>query len=109
MTDIKPPDGNLLTDRDVDYALFRCCGDEDLIFLRCPKCGHIWVECYECSNWFVDLETSLDRLVDELRVAGWFVYRLPPDTREPAAFSDGRPKQVLVLTTGHIAMWWGDD
>ncbi|MCB9624293.1 MAG: hypothetical protein H6721_04105 [Sandaracinus sp.] len=44
-----------LTDQDVDYDLFHCCGDEDLVFLRCEHCGHIWVECYECSTWYVDL------------------------------------------------------
>jgi hypothetical protein len=52
---IKPRDRNLLTDEDVEYAPFHCCGDEDLVFLRCPHCGHIWVECYECSTWYVDL------------------------------------------------------
>lgn len=54
-SDIKPHDAKLLTDLDVDYAPFHCCGDEDLVFLRCPRCGHIWVECYECSTWYVDL------------------------------------------------------
>ena len=52
---IKPPDPNLLGDLDVDYAHFDCCGDEDLIFVRCEHCGHIWVECHECSTWYVDL------------------------------------------------------
>lgn len=52
---IKPRDDERLTDLDVDYAPFHCCGDEDLVFLRCPQCGHIWVECYECSTWYVDL------------------------------------------------------
>lgn len=52
---IKPSDMSLLTDLDVDYTSFHCCGDEDLVFLRCPKCSHIWVECYECSTWYVDL------------------------------------------------------
>lgn len=51
----EPHDDELLTDTDVDYAPFHCCGDEDLVFLRCPQCGHIWVECYECSTWYVDL------------------------------------------------------
>ena len=55
MSAIKPRDSSLLTDLDVDYAPFRCCGDEDLVFLRCEHCGHIWVECYECSTWYVDL------------------------------------------------------
>lgn len=55
MSDIKPRDGNLLTDLDVDYTAFRCCGDEDLVFLRCEHCGHIWVACYECETWYVDL------------------------------------------------------
>lgn len=52
---IRPKDSRLLTDHDVDCTFFRCCGDEDLTFLRCAHCGHIWVECYECSTWYVDL------------------------------------------------------
>ena len=56
MGDIKPHDAKLLTDDDVDYSLFSCCGDEDLVFLRCRICQHIWVECFECSTWFVDLD-----------------------------------------------------
>jgi hypothetical protein len=52
---ITPRNSKLLSDRDIDYAPFRCCGDEDLVFLRCEHCGHIWVECYECSTWYVDL------------------------------------------------------
>lgn len=55
MSEIKPNDANLLTETDVDYSRFSCCGDEDLVFLRCKHCGHIWVECYECSTWYVDL------------------------------------------------------
>lgn len=55
MSHIKPRDSRLLTDLDVDYAHFRCCRDEDLVFLRCEHCGHIWVECYECSTWYVNL------------------------------------------------------
>ena len=55
MTDIEPPESKLLTDQDVDHAPFHCCGDEDLVFLCCPQCGYIWVECYECSTWYVDL------------------------------------------------------
>ena len=55
MSHIEPNDPSLLTDLDVDYGPFRCCGDEDLVFLRCRHCGHIWVECYECSTWYVAL------------------------------------------------------
>ena len=56
MGEIKPNDPTLLTDDDVNYGPFSCCGDEDLVFLRCPKCHHIWVECFECSTWFTDLD-----------------------------------------------------
>ena len=56
MSEIRPRDPSLLTDQDVDYGPFQCCGDEDLVFLRCAMCGHIWVECYECSTWYVDLD-----------------------------------------------------
>lgn len=55
MSHIKPRNPTLLTDSDVDYANFSCCGDEDLVFLRCPACGHISVQCYECETWYVDL------------------------------------------------------
>ena len=55
MATIKAKDPSLLTDDDVEYSHFNCCGDEDLVFLRCPACGHIWVECFECSTWYVDL------------------------------------------------------
>ena len=55
MSSIKPQNPELLTDLDVDYSHFHCCGDEDLVFLRCPSCGYIWIECYECSTWYVDL------------------------------------------------------
>ena len=55
MPDIKPKNPLLLTDEDVEYAHFRCCGDEDLVFLRCPSCGHIWVQCSECETWYPDL------------------------------------------------------
>lgn len=55
MSDIKPRNPALLTDSDVEYANFSCCGDEDLVFLRCPACGHISVQCYECETWYVDL------------------------------------------------------
>ncbi len=55
MSTIRPRDPQLLTDEDVEYAYFHCCGDEDLVFLRCPECGHIWVQCYECETWYTDL------------------------------------------------------
>jgi len=55
MSSIKSLDPSLLTDTDVEYAHFKCCGDEDLVFLRCPACVHIWVECYECNTWYTDL------------------------------------------------------
>lgn len=55
MPDIKPQNPHLLTDEDVEYSHFHCCGDEDLVFLRCPACGHIWVMCYECETWYPDL------------------------------------------------------
>lgn len=31
---IKPTNPTLLTDLDVEYSYFDCCGDEDLVFLR---------------------------------------------------------------------------
>jgi uncharacterized C2H2 Zn-finger protein len=58
---IQPKTEGLLTDLDVEYSFFHCCGDEDLVFLKCPSCGHIWVDCFECSTWYVDL-TDLDKV-----------------------------------------------
>jgi len=55
MSAIKPSRSDLLTDEDVEYSFFDCCGDEDLVFLRCASCAHIWIECYECSTWYTDL------------------------------------------------------
>ncbi|PWF24847.1 hypothetical protein DD235_01300 [Corticimicrobacter populi] len=48
-------------DQPVDPSHFRCCGDEDLVFLRCAHCGHIWVHCHECDTLYVDLD-DLDRI-----------------------------------------------
>lgn len=61
MSDIQPNNPTLLTDDDVEYANFNCCGDQDLIFLRCPACGHISVQCYECETWFINLADVRDR------------------------------------------------
>lgn len=55
MSSIKSRNRRLLANLDVDHTPFECCGNEDLIFLRCVHCEHVWVECYECSTWFVDL------------------------------------------------------
>ncbi len=55
MADIKPRNLALLTDDDVEYANFKCCGDEDLVFVRCPSCGQISVQCYECDTWYINL------------------------------------------------------
>ena len=55
MPHITPINPELLTDSDVEYANFSCCGDEDLVLLRCPACGHLSVQCYECETWYVDL------------------------------------------------------
>ncbi len=59
MSQIHPTRSDLLNDDSVDYSPFSCCGDEDLVFLKCPSCDFIWVECFECSTWYVDL-TDLD-------------------------------------------------
>jgi hypothetical protein len=45
----------LLTDVDIDHSAVHCCGDEDLVFIRCPACGAIWIECYECDTWHTNL------------------------------------------------------
>jgi hypothetical protein len=55
MGPIRPQDPRLLTDRDVDYTPFHCCGNEGLVFLRCPACAHLMVFCYECDTVYPDL------------------------------------------------------
>jgi hypothetical protein len=55
MNAVPPANPELPTGLDVDPARFHCCGDEDLVFLRCPACGHIMVFCYECDTLFPDL------------------------------------------------------
>lgn len=53
---VQTDDSTLLTDCDVDHDSRSCCGDEDLMWLRCPNCQHVWIECYECDTWHVDLD-----------------------------------------------------
>ncbi len=55
MSNIQPKDPRLLTDRDVNYEPFHCCGDEDLVFIKCPNCSHLMVFCYECDTLYPDL------------------------------------------------------
>jgi hypothetical protein len=40
---------------DLDFAHFRCCGDEDLYPFGCPDCRHPMVFCYECDTLYDDL------------------------------------------------------
>src|SRR5512140_770299 len=61
MSHIRPSNPELLTDLDVDYTHFHCCGDEDLVFLRCPPCGHIMVFCYECDTLYPNLADTSTR------------------------------------------------
>jgi len=61
MSVIRPSNPELLTDLDVEYLHFHCCGDEDLVFLRCPACGHIMVFCYECDTLFPNLADTSKR------------------------------------------------
>jgi hypothetical protein len=56
MSAIQPSDPNLLTDVDVNYLPFYCCGDEDLVFLKCPVCQHLMVFCYECDTLYPNLD-----------------------------------------------------
>jgi hypothetical protein len=58
LSQIRPSNPDLLTDLDVDYTHFHCCGDEDLVFLRCPRCGHMMVFCYECDTLYPDLSDT---------------------------------------------------
>lgn len=55
MSYIQPLNPRLLTDLDVNYVPFHCCGDEDLVFLKCPRCSHLMIFCYECDTLYPDL------------------------------------------------------
>ena len=55
MSDIPSHLAKFLTDVDVNYAPFHCCGDEDLMFIKCPDCQHVMVFCYECDTLYPDL------------------------------------------------------
>lgn len=55
MSRIKPRRSDLLTDMDVNYEPFHCCGDEDLVFIKCPACQHLMVFCFECDTLYPDL------------------------------------------------------
>ena len=64
MSDINPQNPDRLTDSDVNYAAFHCCGDEDLIFIKCPDCRHIMVFCYECDTLYPNLlDTTIRQTV----------------------------------------------
>ena len=56
MPSIKPKDPRLLTDQDIDSDPFHCCGNEELVFLRCPACHHIMAFCSECDTLYPDLQ-----------------------------------------------------
>ena len=58
MSDIKPQNPELLTDSDVNYDAFHCCGDEDLVFIKCPDCRYVMVFCYECDTLYPDLSDT---------------------------------------------------
>ena len=45
----------IVTEADLDFARFRCCGDEDLYPFGCPDCGRLMVFCYECDTLYDDL------------------------------------------------------
>ncbi|MCB0066735.1 MAG: hypothetical protein KDD77_06280 [Caldilineaceae bacterium] len=63
MSRIEPRQPGLLTDLDVNYEPFRCCGDENLVFIKCPAGRHLMVFCYEGDTLYPDLS-------DLARVAG---------------------------------------
>lgn len=44
-----------VTEQDLDFAHFHCCGDEDLHPFRCVRCYHVMVFCYECDTLYRDL------------------------------------------------------
>lgn len=79
---IRPSDPRLLTETDINPPPFHCCGDEDLLFIKCPTCGHLMVFCYECETLHPDLtdveKQSCERVLvaDEDRV-------VCPRCREP--------------------------
>jgi hypothetical protein len=46
---------------DLNFAPFRCCGDEDLYPFGCPVCRHLMVVCYECETLYDDLHILSSR------------------------------------------------
>lgn len=46
---------DVVEERDLNFGLFRCCGDEDLYPFGCPDCGRLMVFCYECDTLYDDL------------------------------------------------------
>lgn len=45
----------IISEPDLMFSLFSCCGDEDLYPFRCPECGRCMVFCYECDTLYADL------------------------------------------------------
>ena len=39
---------------DTREAPFKCCGNEELVILRCPACAHLMVFCTECNTLYPD-------------------------------------------------------
>ena len=63
-------DDAFVTELDLDFKHFQCCGDEDLFPFRCPQCGHIMVFCYECDTLYAEL--SMQRPVGDHSVVNHF-------------------------------------
>jgi len=61
MSGIETQNPTLLTDLDVNYESFNCCGDEDLVFIKCPACQHLMVFCYECDTLYPQLDNLANR------------------------------------------------
>ena len=81
MSGIQPKDSRLLTDRDVNYEPFHCCGDEDLVFIKCPSCSHLMVLCYECDTLYPELsDTTKQQQIPCTRETDWFIC---PNCHEP--------------------------
>ncbi len=45
----------IVRELDLNFDLFRCCGDEDLYPFQCSQCGWMMVFCYECDTLYSDL------------------------------------------------------
>jgi hypothetical protein len=55
-------DANAVTDVDINHDAIHCCGNEDLVIVRCPACRQLWIYCAADDVCHVDLQTTARKL-----------------------------------------------